>query len=47
MTEIQIRTKEMDNTAEIGIAAHWLYKGSEEMKDLDNQVLGLEIYCLL
>ena len=38
LTEIQIRTKEMDNTAEIGIAAHWLYKGSEEMKDLDNQV---------
>ncbi len=38
LTEIQIRTKEMDNTAEIGIAAHWIYKGSEEMRDLDNQV---------
>ena len=38
LTEIQIRTKEMDNTAEVGIAAHWLYKGSEEMKDLDDQV---------
>ena len=38
LTEIQIRTKEMDNTAEIGIAAHWLYKGSEEMKALDSQV---------
>ena len=38
LTEIQIRTKEMDNTAEVGIAAHWLYKGSDEMKDLDKQV---------
>ena len=38
LTEIQIRTKEMDATAEIGIAAHWIYKGSEEMSDLDNQV---------
>ena len=38
LTEIQIRTKEMDDTADIGIAAHWLYKGSEEMKDLDDQV---------
>ena len=28
----------MDDTAEIGIAAHWLYKGSEQMSDLDNQV---------
>ena len=38
LTEIQIRTREMDDTAEIGIAAHWLYKGSEQMSDLDNQV---------
>ena len=38
LTEIQIRTKAMDDTAEIGIAAHWTYKGSEEMRDLDNQV---------
>jgi len=38
LTEIQIRTKEMDDTAEIGIAAHWLYKGSEQMVDLDKQV---------
>ena len=38
LTEVQIRTKEMDYTAEVGVAAHWLYKGSSEMDSFDEQV---------
>ncbi len=40
--EIQLRTKEMHNTAEIGIAAHWRYK-SEDIgsSDLDPHISWL------
>lgn len=41
LTEVQIRTKEMDYTAEVGVAAHWLYKGSNEIGEFDSQVSWL------
>jgi len=36
--EIQIRTDEMDKTAEVGIAAHWKYKESGETDELDQHI---------
>ena len=33
--EIQIRTHEMDDVAEVGIAAHWLYKAGGKSKSRD------------
>ena len=41
LTEFQIRTKEMDQTAEVGVAAHWLYKGNDKLRELDSQVQWL------
>ncbi|HOP31239.1 MAG TPA: bifunctional (p)ppGpp synthetase/guanosine-3',5'-bis(diphosphate) 3'-pyrophosphohydrolase, partial [Spirochaetota bacterium] len=39
--EVQIRTREMDNTAEMGIAAHWVYK--EDGKTLKRDYKNLSI----
>jgi len=40
--EVQIRTWEMHHTAEIGIAAHWRYKGgADEHGELDQQMAWL------
>jgi len=42
MVEVQIRTKEMDETAEVGIAAHWQYKeGKAKPDELDQHMRWL------
>lgn len=42
MVEIQIRTREMERTAEIGVAAHWRYKESGTTSaDLDSNIKWL------
>jgi GTP pyrophosphokinase len=40
--EIQIRTKEMHNIAESGIAAHWRYKGNEPNELMDRKLAWLK-----
>lgn len=39
--EIQIRTREMHETAEYGIAAHWKYKEGGRKNDLDTKISWL------
>ena len=42
LVEIQIRTATMEQTAEIGVAAHWKYKeGSKDIKSIDGHVKWL------
>ena len=45
MVEVQIRTKEMDRTAEVGVAAHWVYKetgnDATAVKEIDRHVSWL------
>jgi len=41
MIEIQIRTQDMDRTAEIGVAAHWKYKGEKNTRSVDKHVKWL------
>ena len=40
MLEIQIRTKDMEETAEIGVAAHWVYKNNKS-SEIDKNVKWL------
>jgi guanosine-3',5'-bis(diphosphate) 3'-pyrophosphohydrolase len=40
--EIQVRTGEMDETAEYGIAAHWLYKGVKSKKAAEAEVAWMK-----
>lgn len=40
--EIQIRDREMHRQAEEGIAAHWKYKGDEQDKKFDRQIVWLK-----
>ncbi len=43
IVEVQVRTQEMDQTAEIGVAAHWRYKedNSGDITSMDRQVRWL------
>lgn len=39
--EIQVRTREMHETAELGIAAHWLYKDGKAIRDDEERTAWL------
>ncbi|MCP4723961.1 MAG: bifunctional (p)ppGpp synthetase/guanosine-3',5'-bis(diphosphate) 3'-pyrophosphohydrolase [bacterium] len=42
MIEVQLRTRAMDYTADLGIAAHWLYKSEHSDEDLDKQLVWVK-----
>lgn len=46
IVEIQIRTEEMDKTAEIGIAAHWAYKEGQGKNKKSTKSLDIHISWL-
>ncbi len=43
--EIQVRTKDMHDTAEFGIAAHWLYKGKKGKKAEAEQLAWMKQFA--